>query len=613
MATLIDVNSLTKSYGVRTLFTDLRFTIPEEARIGLIGPNGAGKSTLLRIIAGQVEADGGEIIRKRDLRVAFLEQQPQLEEEADIKTNVLAGIEEQNSAVASRLADELISRFGLDNYGGQTVVNTLSGGWRKRVALAREVARRPDLLLLDEPTNHLDIESIIWLENFLAQAKFSVLTITHDRLFLQNVANVIWDLDRRNPRGLIAIEGDYATFIERKEALLDAQERQEQSLRNKLRRETEWLRQGAKARSTKQKARIDRAGDLAVEVRDVKARNVSRVAKLDFQAAESGKHRLIEAIRISKGYGERQLFSKFSLLVNGKSRIGLLGRNGCGKSTLIRVLLGSELPDEGTIKRADQLSVAYFEQGRGTLHPQHTPLEVLAPDGDHVFFGGQFVHVRSYLDRFLFGYEQMQMPVGQLSGGEQSRLLLAKLMLTEANLLVLDEPTNDLDIPTLDVLEDCLSEFTGAVILVSHDRYFLDHVAKEIIAFIPAGSDGVNEQKLTTFASLEQWEGAIAQAEAERRRNSKDTERQVAAERPRSGRKDRLSYNEQRELSMIESTIEAAETELAQRRAATLDPAVFTSPDACQEAFLRVAELEQRVEELYARWAELDAKATTGK
>ena len=388
MASLIDVNNLSKSFGARPLFEGIRFTIADGSRTGLIGPNGAGKSTLLRILAGQIEPDSGELIRQRGLRVAFLEQQPQLNPDLDLHANVLVGASDHQSINAERTVDELISRFGLDQVGAHTSVQTLSGGWRKRVALAREVARQPDLLLLDEPTNHLDIEGIVWLEEFLRKASFSVLTITHDRLFLQNVATRILELDRRNPGGLITVDGDYATYLDRKQALIDAQERQEQSLRNKLRRETEWLRRGDKARSTKQKARIDRAGTLESEVDELQLRNTSRVARLDFQAAGSTTHRLIEAHRISKSYGDTELFSKFSLLVHSKSRIGLLGRNGCGKSTLIRVLLGQEQPDEGTIKHSDQLSVAYFEQGREGIDPKLPVIEALTPDGDHVFFGG---------------------------------------------------------------------------------------------------------------------------------------------------------------------------------------------------------------------------------
>ncbi len=600
MASLIDVNGITKAYGARPLFSSIRFSIEEGARIGLIGPNGAGKSTLLQILAGLTDADEGQIIRRKGLRVALLEQQPQLKLEADIRTNILEAVQDRSDSSAIQYVDELISRFGLDSLPAGATVSSLSGGWRKRVALAREVAKQPDLLLLDEPTNHLDIESILWLEEFLAQASFAIFAITHDRLFLQNVAARILELDRRNPLGLLSVDGDYATYLERKENLLTAQEQQEQSFKNRLRRETAWLRRGAKARSTKQKARIDRAADLKEQVEELKGRNVSRVARLGFQAAETTKARLIEAKGISKSYNGQSLFSKFNLLLHSKSRIGLLGRNGCGKSTLIRVLLGEETPETGTVKHSDQLSVAYFTQTRDTLDPKLSMLEVLAPDGDHVFFGGKFVHVRGYLDRFLFSADQMELPCGRLSGGEQSRLLIAKLMLTQANLLVLDEPTNDLDIATLDVLQDCLTEFTGAVLLVSHDRYFLDQVCSELLAF---QSDQQGNRTITTFASLEQWEQALAaQLKAE---GVLPTAAEAQEPRPQK-RSSRLTYNEQRELELLPKAIEKMEAELQQLQRKLENPTIENQARERQQILLALAEKELERERLYERWSALE-------
>jgi ATP-binding cassette subfamily F protein uup len=388
-------------------------------------------------------------------------------------------------AAAARV-DELISRLDLGGAqaGADAPVDRLSGGWRKRVALARELVREPELLLLDEPTNHLDVDSILWLEKLLASAPFATVTITHDRLFLQRVANRILELDRRNPGGLLSVDGDYATFIERKADLMAAQERRETSLRNTtLRRETEWLRAGAPARSTKQQARIQRAEVLAGEVDELAGRNLVRSADIDFIGTGRNPRRLIEARGIAKSYGDKIIFAGLDLFVGPGSRVGLIGPNGCGKSTLLRVLVGDEPPDTGQILRADGLQVAYFAQHREALDPNLSVVDTLCPGGDHVTFRGARIHVSGYLARFLFRSEHAKLTVGQLSGGEQSRLALARLMLRPANVLVLDEPTNDLDLDTLQVLEDSLLGFDGAILLVTHDRYFLDRVTTKLLAF----------------------------------------------------------------------------------------------------------------------------------
>ena len=410
--------------------------------------------------------------------------------------------------------DELLGRLDLagDAAGAEAPVDRLSGGWQKRVALARALVRDPELMLLDEPTNHLDVEAILWLEKFLAGARFATLTVTHDRLFLQRVANRILELDRRNAGGLLDVRGDYATYVERKAEAMAAQERREEVLRNTLRRETEWLRRGPPARTTKQDARIQRAHALADEVGSLESRNRVHSVDLDFQASGRKPRRLIEAKQIGKQYDERTVFANLDLSIGPGSRIGLLGPNGCGKSTLLRVLVGSEPPSSGSVVRADTLSVAWFEQDRGSLDPDTSVADIVCPDGDFVEFRGARMHRRGYLERFLFRGEQLDMAVRQLSGGEQARLLVARLMLRPANLLVLDEPTNDLDLATLDVLQDALTSFDGAVLLVTHDRYFLDQVATQILAFPTnpsAGGVGTGAGA-GGFAGLAQWEAWYA-------------------------------------------------------------------------------------------------------
>jgi ATP-binding cassette subfamily F protein uup len=474
------------------------------------------------------------------------------------------------------------------------------------VAIGRALAGQPDLLLLDEPTNHLDVEGIEWLETLLSRrgAAFATITVTHDRLFLQRVTTRILELDRRNAGGLLSVDGDYATYVRVKAETMHAQERREVVLRNTLRRETEWLRRGAAARSTKQQARIARAGTLGDEVTELGRRNQTRTATLDFAAADARPRRLIEARAIAKSYDGRPIFEGIDLRLGPGVRVGLLGPNGCGKSTLIRVLLGEEAPSAGTVVRADGLQVAYFQQSRDALDPDRTLADTLCPDGDHVTFRGARVHVRGYLERFLFEHEQMQMPVGKLSGGEQSRLLLAQLMLREAQVLVLDEPTNDLDLPTLAVLEESLTAFDGAVLLVTHDRYFLDNVASTILAFDtrPGAPRGV-----IPFASLEQWEAWRAETAAAEKAATSAATTTTSASGATAGRK-KLGYKEQREYDAIEAALARAEAALREARAASEHPEHASDHAKLTALLASVEERQAEVDRLFARWAELEAK-----
>lgn len=611
MSILISAHEIAKAYAARPLFKGLTFSIESGDRIGLIGPNGAGKSTLLKILASQTSADAGKVSFQRGLRVGFLEQVPTFEPGATVMSAILSGLKQVGDSHAEweQMGDaqEYISRFELDEFGPEAPIERLSGGWKKRVALARELIKKPDLLLLDEPTNHLDVESILWLESLLARAPFATLTITHDRLFLQNIANRILELNPRHEGGLLNVKGDYADYLETNDLLISAQERREVVLKNTLRRETEWLRRGAKARSTKQQARIQRAGDLKDNVEELNIRNQSRLSRIDFQAAEKNPKKLIEAKDISKKYGDTTIFTDIKLWVVPGSRIGLLGRNGSGKSTLIRVLLGVEEPTTGSVKRSDLLTVAYFDQTREALDPEVTLAKTLCPLGDYVDFRGSRVHIRSYLDRFLFTTGQMEMKVGKLSGGEQSRLLIARLMLTQANLLVLDEPTNDLDMATLTVLEDCLKDFQGAVILVTHDRYFLDQVANQIIAFSPI-SDGT----VTMFEGLSQWETWHAEKLKIYEKNksamnanlgSNQSSNQGAVGGAKKKRK--LSFKDQRELDSMESTIHTAEEKLQILTTQSGLPENISNSIKLGKLMQEMATTQTEIEHLYMRWSEL--------
>jgi ATP-binding cassette subfamily F protein uup len=627
VAILLSAQELEAGFGARPLFQGVSFTIEDGERVGLIGPNGAGKSTLLRVLAGAAAPDRGQVSRRRGLRVGHLEQVPRFPPGATVESVIKDDAPDDDDWERVSVRQELMAKLALSGHGSgagitpTTPVDSLSGGWRKRLALARELGRRPDLLLLDEPTNHLDVESIEWLEGLLAAARFATVTVTHDRLFLQRVATRILELDRRNAGGLLSVAGDYAAYVRIKSDTMHAQERREIVLRNTLRRETEWLRRGAAARSTKQQARIQRAGDLSANVAELGTRNEKRTASLDFQASERRPRRLIEARGISKRYDDRTIFGGVDLLMTAGVRVGLLGPNGCGKSTLIRVLLGEEPPSTGTVARADNLEVAYFAQGRDALDPGVSVADTVCPDGDYVLFRGARVHVRGYLERFLFSSDQTDMAVGKLSGGEQSRLLLAQLMLRPAQVLVLDEPTNDLDLATLAVLEEALTGFGGAVLLVSHDRYFIDQVATTILAFDARPRAPGAAATVTPFASLAQWEAARAAAPspAELLRAEAAAAATAASgalsgsssAAPAAGRR-RLGYLEQREYDGIEASIARADQALQAAVADSERPENATRADRLIDLLRVVSERRAEVDRLYTRWAELQAKVEDG-
>ena len=601
MSILVSVSAISKSFAARPLFSSITFSIQSGERIALIGPNGAGKSTLMKILALREDVDEGRVSAQRGVKIGYLEQVPTFSPGATTQSALLDGIDGDEDWESLSRAQEITSKLSLGH--PDTLVEDLSGGWKKRVALGRELMRQPDLLLLDEPTNHLDVESILWLEELLASAPYATLTISHDRAFLHRIANRILELDRRNVGGLLSVNGDYTTYLEVKEQLMASQERQEGVLKNTLRRETEWLRRGAKARTTKQQARIQRAGDLKEVVSELEYRNQSRTARLDFQSSEQSPKKLIEAKNISFSYGDRPLFSNLDLLLAPGKRVGLLGTNGCGKSTLIQVLLGFEDSQTGTVSRAENLSVAYFEQNRETLDPKLSVAKTICPSGDFVDYRGNRIHIRSYLDRFLFSQGQMDMAIGKLSGGEQSRVLLAKLMLNQANLLVLDEPTNDLDMATLNVLENCLLEFPGAILLVTHDRYFLDQVATQILAF---GKDKDGDPSLTSYASLSQWESAFVNSGTFAPAGTQSVGQSVKKEIPLP-RKKKLGFKEQRELDSMEGDIQKVEKALEKATAESVLPANLSNAKKLLEVSNEIHRLQVEMERLYARWAELES------
>lgn len=597
---LISTYKLEKSFAGKVLFKNVSLGIEEGERVGLVGPNGAGKSTLLRILTGQMEADSGDVTAKKGLRMGFLEQTPVFKKNETILEAILSKTRDHHESLGA--AYEWLARLELSQFGEDFLVEDLSGGWRKRVALARELVLEPELLLLDEPTNHLDVSSILWLEEFLSRAPFATLIITHDRLFLQRATNKIFDLDPKNPNYLLSVNGGYMEYLDAKDQLLRGQEQRELVLKNTLRRETEWLRRGAKARQTKQKARIERAGTLKDDVQELTVKNAARVAKIEFKDAERNPQKLMEVDNITKAYNGRVLFKDFSYLVTPKTRLALLGDNGSGKSTLIRILLGQEAPDTGRVMQADKLKVAYFEQNRETLKPKESVLKNICPEGDYVHYQGQYVFARSYLERFLFNRQQMDLPVEKLSGGEQSRLRLAQLMLNEAQVLVLDEPTNDLDVATLTVLEDSLKEFNGAVILVTHDRYFMDQVASQIMAFHKKSDGTTSMENFVGYLQWEEWFEEQKEQEALLLKN--EAKKEKAAGKPV-----KLSFKEKFELENMEATIQELEAKLETAQEDSQKPEIASQASKVQELYSQISKLQSDIERLYARWAELEKKS----
>jgi ABC transport system ATP-binding/permease protein len=588
-----------KAHGPRALFDELSFGLFEGDQVGLVGPNGAGKSTLLRILAGIEPPDRGQRALRTGVRVGYVPQDPVFPPQGtveDMLTATLAAVDEDERP--GRIAQAL-GRAGFAD--GRAEVAALSGGWQKRLAIARELAGEPDVLLMDEPTNHLDVEGILWLEGLLAERTRACLVVSHDRYFLEHVATRMLEVNRAYPTGLFETAGRYSEFLTRRDEFLRGQAAYEESLANTVRREIEWLRRGAKARSTKAKGRIKEADRLIEELRDARARAATRSADIDFTASGRRSRRLLVARGLAKSLGGRSLVQGLDVTITPGTRIGLMGPNGSGKTTLLNVLAGALAPDAGTIERADGLRIVRFEQQRPGLDPQQSLRRALAPEGDTVSFQGRSLHVAAWAKRFLFQPEQLEVPVGRLSGGEQARIHIARLMREPADLLILDEPTNDLDIPTLDVLEESLITFEGGLVLVTHDRFMLDRVATGIVALDGRGG-------AETFADYAQWELAPRLQTPHPALSPEGRGGESASPRTRSKR---LGYLEQRELDAMQAAIVEAETAREMCRRAAEDPGIASDPAGLQARYAALEDARAEVDRLYARWAELEAKGET--
>nr|MCU0701526.1 ABC-F family ATP-binding cassette domain-containing protein [Myxococcaceae bacterium] len=623
---------VTVTFGSRTLFDRVEFVIEAQERVGLVGLNGTGKSTLMKVLAGVLKADSGVLQIQRGARVEWLPQEPSFPDGATVASELevaqaplkaaldehtalsaLLSRGEGDDATLTRLSQlsESIERHGgwdtsfharklLDRLGvkdWERPIAELSGGLKKRVAIARALLAQPDLLMLDEPTNHLDADTVSWLEDELDGFGGALLLVTHDRYFLDGLVDRIVEVNAPGTAdtGLVSYPGNYEAYLEQKMVSLENASVAEHKRQRWIAQEVAWLRKGVEARRTKSKARIERARKLLTE------RGFVRPKVPDLQVAEAPRlsQTVIEAKKVGKRYGERTIFSGVDLIVQPGERIGIVGANGVGKTTLLRTLLGELTPDSGTVTIGPRTKVAYYDQQRTQLDDEATVAEAVWSD-DWVMLGQQKVRLSDYLDDLGFPVPAQKQRVKALSGGERNRLLLARVFLEGANVLVLDEPTNDLDLQTLNVLERLLRQFEGVVLLVTHDRYFLDKIASSILALEGDGKVTRYEGNWTLYRKLR---GAPAQTASP----AKAPKAEIAPPPAPPKKGGRLSYKDQRELDGMEAAIEAAETAKATLERRLAEPAVLTNASEVARLSTELDAASQAVERLYARWQELQS------
>jgi ATP-binding cassette subfamily F protein uup len=588
---------LTKSFGPRPLFADLSFELKAGERVGLIGPNGAGKSTLFKILAGLEDADAGDVTLRRGVRVGYVPQDDTFPDGATAREVLLAALADDHLEDHERETRTAITLTQVGFADSDQPAASMSGGWKKRLALARELVRKPDLLLMDEPTNHLDLPGVVWLERLLRAAPFAYLVSTHDRAFLRAIADEILEVSRIYPDGAFRASGGYDAFADRRDEFMEGQERLREAVANQVRRETEWLGRKESAQRRKSRSRIGEAADRRAELAELNYRTqAAGQAGIDFAATGRQSKKLLTATGVGKSLGGRSLFSGLDITLSPGTKLGLLGPNGSGKSTLLRVLAGQLDPDAGTVVRADGLRTVVFEQGRAALDLSLPLRRALSVNGDTVVFNGQPMHVAAWAQRFLFKAEMLNLEMSALSGGEQARVRIAQLMLQPTDVLFLDEPTNDLDIASLEVLEDSLAEFPGAVVLVTHDRDLMDRLCTEVI-----GLDG--RGGAAGYGSVSQWLTAYERDTRKAEEPSKKPEK--AAPPPPKPKK--LSFKEQQEWDGMEAAILTAE-QAVEARQAEVEMASTAGHAKLTAACLALDEARAAVDRLFARWEELATK-----
>ena len=598
---LLTLDAVTLAYGHVPLLDGASLQVESGERVAILGRNGAGKSTLLQVVSGESAPDAGTVWREPGLRIGRLQQDAILRDDRTVFDVVADGLvlrHDEEPWIRDQRVEMVISRLQLP---AAAVASTLSGGWRRRVLLGRALVGEPELLLLDEPTNHLDIESMTWLETFLTDYRGAVLFVTHDRVFLQRVATRIVELDRGR---LTSWPGDYATYLRRKEEWLDAEATRNEKFDKKLAQEEAWLRQGIKARRTRNEGRVK----ALLEMRAERARRRERagLVTMAVDTSERSGQMVFEAEGVSKAFDGRTVIDGFSTRIQRGDRVGIIGANGAGKTTLLRLLLGDLTPDAGTLRTGTNVAVAYFDQQREQLDPERSVVDTVADGQTTVTIAGRERHVHGYLQDFLFPAERAQSPVKALSGGERNRLLLARLFTRPANVLVLDEPTNDLDIETLELLEAMLAEWQGTLLLVSHDRAFIDHV---VTSTLVCSGDGRVEEFVGGY---EDWLRQRRAAEAGRTAATRPAPAAPVPEAARvatAAKGKKLSYKEQRELDALPERIAALEAEQEQLNARITDPGFYAeTADAIHAALARVESLQAELLDAYARWDELDSR-----
>lgn len=631
---LLRLTNVSIAFGTHALLDNANFQLDAGERVGLLGRNGEGKSTLMKIIAGNIYADHGEIWRQPGLKLAWLEQAPNLPDDATIYDAVANGLGELGHWLAryhhlsvdmqaddaqalkelgelqhkleahqgwhySNRVESTLSRLNLP---ADVLVNSLSGGWKRRVALAQALVMDPEVLLLDEPTNHLDLDSIAWLEEQVANFQGAVLFVTHDRSFLQKLATRIVDLDRGQ---LVSWQGNYEDYLRRKAAALEDEANQNAEFDKKLAQEEVWIRQGIKARRTRNEGRVRALKKLRAE--RLERRNVQGTSKLTLERGETSGKKVVEAIDVSFAYQDKPIIQHFSTLIQRGDKIGLIGPNGAGKSTLLKLLLKELEPTQGVVEQGTRLQVAYFDQLREQLDPEMTVADSVADGNDYVEIAGNKRHVMSYLGDFLFAPARARSPIKSLSGGEKNRLLLARLFTKPANLIIMDEPTNDLDLETLELLEDKLVEYEGTLLIVSHDRAFLDNVVTSVLVF---EAEGVVNEYIGGYSDWLQY----SQSQSKQQSSTKAATpivSNVSKTEPNSvpaAKKKKLRFKEQQELQQLPALIEQLETEQAQVTAQTHDPNFYRQdPASVATTLARLQELEETLAQHYARWDELEA------
>lgn len=590
MSSLLDAHSLSKSFGSKLLFKDISFTLCKGDRIGLLGPNGTGKSTLLKILTGEESPDRGHISKRQGLIVGYASQSPEFAP-LTLEEILMEGLKGDEVELLTR-ARILLSKMQFNDF--EQNAQKLSGGWKKRLDIARALMLQPDLLLLDEPTNHLDIEGILWLEKFLERERISYVAVSHDRYFLESVSNKILELNPSYPQGLLSYEGSLSAFMEHKEAFLKAQEEQQRSLAGVLRTEIEWLRKSPQARTTKSESRIKNAYRLMEEFSEIKQRNQKVKVSIEFSDSERATRKLITGKNLALSLGGKPLFNKLDLTLTPGMRLGIVGKNGTGKTSLLKVLAGEVSQNEGTIKYATDIKLVYFDQHREQIPSHLTLKEALSETSDTVNYRGQDIHVNGWAKKFLFSPDRLNINVSCLSGGERARLLIAKLMLKPADVLFLDEPTNDLDIQTLEVIEESLKDFSGAVVLISHDRCLMDRVCTQILGLGDATSGEY-------FADYSQWETTLLDKAPEK----KEVPKKQEVVENKAQKQAKLSYNEQRELNGMEKAIITVEEAIAsfQKQLENL-----TDAKKSLELYHQLGNEQKKLDALFERWEYLQSR-----